>query len=217
MLRRLHRGGAVRRVSVIVDNKPGGSGTIGSGAGRSCCARRLYPALRHVGHAHHRRVTHLQVALRRAARLPAGHQRRLRDLGDRRQRRAPRAQPRRADRLGTRPPASSTTLHRESSSANHLDTEVFASSADLRLTHVPYRGSTDGYRALLADDGQLMFGAITSALPYVRAGRLRALAVLSDRNARLSCRKFRLSPRQGSTASTCASGWGWWLRQGPLR
>jgi len=70
-------------------------------------------------------------------------------------------------------------------SANHLDTEVFALSADVRLTHVPYRGSADGYRALLADDVQLMFGAITSALPYVHAGRLRALAVLSDRRSPL--------------------------------
>lgn len=64
-------------------------------------------------------------------------------------------------------------------SANHLDTEVFSAIADVRLTHVPYRGTADGYRALLADDVQVMFGAVTSALPYIRSGKVRALAVLT--------------------------------------
>jgi tripartite-type tricarboxylate transporter receptor subunit TctC len=65
-------------------------------------------------------------------------------------------------------------------SANHLDTEVFSAIADVRLTHVPYRGTADGYRALLADEVQVMFGAVTSALPYIRSGKLRALAVLTE-------------------------------------
>jgi len=65
-------------------------------------------------------------------------------------------------------------------SANHVDTEVFAAVAGISLTHVPYRGTADGYRALIADEVQVMFGAVTSALPYVRSGKLRALAVLTD-------------------------------------
>ena len=70
-------------------------------------------------------------------------------------------------------------------SANHLDTEVFAALAGIRLTHIPYKGTADGYRALLADEVQLMFGAVTSAQPYVRAGKLRALAVLTERRSPL--------------------------------
>jgi tripartite-type tricarboxylate transporter receptor subunit TctC len=70
-------------------------------------------------------------------------------------------------------------------SANHLDTEVFAALAGIRLTHVPYRGTADGYRALLADEVQVMFGAVTSAQRYVRSGKLRALAVLTDRRSPL--------------------------------
>jgi tripartite-type tricarboxylate transporter receptor subunit TctC len=70
-------------------------------------------------------------------------------------------------------------------SANHVDTEVFAALADIKLTHVPYRGTADGYRALLQDEVQLMFGAITSALPYIEAGKVRPLAVLVDRRSPL--------------------------------
>ena len=65
-------------------------------------------------------------------------------------------------------------------SANHLDTEVFSAIAGVRLTHVPYRGTADGYRALLADEVQVMIGAVTSALPHIRSGKLRALAVLTE-------------------------------------
>jgi tripartite-type tricarboxylate transporter receptor subunit TctC len=70
-------------------------------------------------------------------------------------------------------------------SANHLDTEVFAALSGIRLTHVPYRGTAEGYRALLNDEVQLMFGAITSALPYIEAGKLRPLVVLVDRRSPL--------------------------------
>ena len=70
-------------------------------------------------------------------------------------------------------------------SANHVDCEAFAALAGIELVHVPYRGTADGYRALLNNEVQVMFGAITSALPHVRAGRLRALAVLVDRRSPL--------------------------------
>lgn len=70
-------------------------------------------------------------------------------------------------------------------SANHIDTEALLTLTGLRLVHVPYRGTADGYRALLADEVQVMVGAITSALPHVQSGRLRALAVLTDRRSPL--------------------------------
>jgi tripartite-type tricarboxylate transporter receptor subunit TctC len=64
-------------------------------------------------------------------------------------------------------------------SANHIDTEVFMDVAGLQLVHVPYRGTADGYRALAADEVQVMFGAVTSALPAITAGKARPLAVLT--------------------------------------
>ena len=68
-------------------------------------------------------------------------------------------------------------------SANHVDTEVFRAVAGIPLIHVPYRGTADGYRALLADEVQLMFGAVTSALPHLQAGSVRALAVLTEQRS----------------------------------
>jgi len=65
-------------------------------------------------------------------------------------------------------------------SANHMDTEVFGDAAGLNLVHIPYRGSAEGYRALAADEVQVMFGAVTSALPAINAGKARPLAVLTD-------------------------------------
>jgi tripartite-type tricarboxylate transporter receptor subunit TctC len=70
-------------------------------------------------------------------------------------------------------------------SANHLDTEVFAAIAGIKLVHIPYRGTADGYRALIAGDVQLMIGAITSALPHVSSGKVRVLAVMTDRRSPL--------------------------------
>jgi tripartite-type tricarboxylate transporter receptor subunit TctC len=70
-------------------------------------------------------------------------------------------------------------------SANHIDTEVLAALAGMDLVHIPYRGTADGYRALLANEVQVMVGAMTSALPYIQDGRLRALAVLVDRRSPL--------------------------------
>jgi tripartite-type tricarboxylate transporter receptor subunit TctC len=64
-------------------------------------------------------------------------------------------------------------------SANHVDTEVFMDVAGLHLVHVPYRGTADGYRALASDEVQVMFGAVTSALPAIYAGKARPLAVLT--------------------------------------
>jgi tripartite-type tricarboxylate transporter receptor subunit TctC len=77
-------------------------------------------------------------------------------------------------------------LHYASSgvgSANHVDTEVFAALAGISLAHVPYRGTADGYRALLAGEVQVMFGAVTSALPHLQSGKLRALAVLTQQRS----------------------------------
>jgi len=65
-------------------------------------------------------------------------------------------------------------------SANHMDTEVFGDAAGLKLVHIPYRGTAEGYRALAADEVQVMFGAVTSALPAINAGKARPLAVLTD-------------------------------------
>ena len=59
----------------------------------------------------------------------------------------------------------------------HLAGELFKSITGLDLVHVPYRGSTPAVTALLAGQVQLMFDVTPTAVPQIRAGKLRALAV----------------------------------------
>ncbi len=59
----------------------------------------------------------------------------------------------------------------------HLAAEMYAAQAGLRLTHVPFQGSSRALVSVLAGDTPLMVDTIGSALPYIRDGRLRALGV----------------------------------------
>ncbi len=64
-----------------------------------------------------------------------------------------------------------------SGSLPHLITEWFLSKANLKITHVPYRGSAQALPDLIAGRTQMMIDIIVSALPLVEGGKLRALAV----------------------------------------
>jgi tripartite-type tricarboxylate transporter receptor subunit TctC len=62
-------------------------------------------------------------------------------------------------------------------SAQHLAVEWFKMLTGVRLTHVPYRGTAPAIADLLAGHIQLMFDNAANALPQVREGKLRALAI----------------------------------------
>jgi len=59
---------------------------------------------------------------------------------------------------------------------NHLTGELFNARAGINMLHVPYKGGGQAISALLAGDVQVAFASSALSLPYVRAGRLRALA-----------------------------------------
>lgn len=61
--------------------------------------------------------------------------------------------------------------------APHLAGELFALRAGIEMTHVPYKGSAPSVTALVADEVQVSFGAMSAFDGMVRQGRLRALAV----------------------------------------
>ncbi len=61
----------------------------------------------------------------------------------------------------------------------HLVGELFKSVAGMNITHIPYRGSGPAAIAVLSGEAQMLFGSITSAMAYVRNGRLAAIAVTS--------------------------------------
>jgi tripartite-type tricarboxylate transporter receptor subunit TctC len=59
----------------------------------------------------------------------------------------------------------------------HLATEFFKLTADVNLTHVPYKGTGPAVSDLLGGHIQVMFAASAPVMPHVRSAKLRALAV----------------------------------------
>jgi tripartite-type tricarboxylate transporter receptor subunit TctC len=65
-----------------------------------------------------------------------------------------------------------------------LTTEMFKTAAGgLKITQVPYKGTAPGLAALLAGEVDIMFDNLGVTVPQIRAGRLRALAVASEKRA----------------------------------
>ena len=63
-------------------------------------------------------------------------------------------------------------------SAPHLAAEMFNSMAGVKTTHVPYKGSAPGMIDLMAGHIQIGYDSMVQSMPYVRAGKLRAISVL---------------------------------------
>jgi len=70
-------------------------------------------------------------------------------------------------------------------SSSHLDTEQLAALTDMKLVHIPYRGSAQTVAALIANEVQVLIASVTAAQAAVASGQVRALAVLSDRRSPL--------------------------------
>src|SRR5215475_7893155 len=62
-------------------------------------------------------------------------------------------------------------------SGNHVAGELFKMMTGVNLVHVPYRGAGPALVDLLGGQVQVMFASMSSSIEYVRAGKLRALAV----------------------------------------
>jgi tripartite-type tricarboxylate transporter receptor subunit TctC len=61
--------------------------------------------------------------------------------------------------------------------AEHVSGELFKMMAGVNLLHVPYRGAAAALTDLMGAQVQVMFATMPAAIQYVRAGKLRALAV----------------------------------------
>jgi len=59
----------------------------------------------------------------------------------------------------------------------HLSGELFRMAAGIEMVHVPYRNTPAALTALMAGEVHVIFDALPSALPHIRAGSLRALGV----------------------------------------
>jgi tripartite-type tricarboxylate transporter receptor subunit TctC len=67
----------------------------------------------------------------------------------------------------------------------HLAGELFKSTAGINIVHVPYKGAGPGMTALLANEIDMMFNGVAPAVPHVKSGRLRVLAVSSAKRSTL--------------------------------
>lgn len=64
-------------------------------------------------------------------------------------------------------------------STGYLLCEIFQQETGIDMLHVPYRGSEPAYVDVAGGRVDLMFSALPSAMPYLRAGKLRGVAVMS--------------------------------------
>lgn len=62
-------------------------------------------------------------------------------------------------------------------SAHHLNMQLFSSMTGIKPTHVAYRGSVPALNDVVAGHVKMMFSDMASALPLIRAGKVRALGV----------------------------------------
>ena len=80
-------------------------------------------------------------------------------------------------------------------SSTHMASVLFCKLAGVDMVHVPYKGSGPAVADLIAGQIQLRFSSIPPALPHVKSGRLRALAVSS-------AKRFSLLPELPAVAET---------------
>lgn len=64
-------------------------------------------------------------------------------------------------------------------SANHIAIEMLKQAAGISLTHVPYRSGAPSIAALIGGETDFNFSGAVTALPHVRSGKVRGLAVTS--------------------------------------
>mgnify|MGYP001583962904 FL=1 len=66
---------------------------------------------------------------------------------------------------------------------NHLAGALFATMANIRMVHIPYKGGGPAAIALMSGEITVILGEPASVVPHIKSGKLRAIAVTSGRRA----------------------------------
>ena len=69
-------------------------------------------------------------------------------------------------------------------STQHLAGEAFAHELGLKMTHVPYKGSSQALGDLIGGQIQMIFDTTSSAMGHIKGGKVRPLAVMSPKRSR---------------------------------
>jgi tripartite-type tricarboxylate transporter receptor subunit TctC len=72
-----------------------------------------------------------------------------------------------------------------SGSSNHLAIELLIRQADLKLLHVPYKGSGPALTDLLGSQVESMMDQLTASIGHIREGRIKAIAISSKKRSPL--------------------------------
>ncbi|GAO21152.1 twin-arginine translocation pathway signal [Alicycliphilus sp. B1] len=68
----------------------------------------------------------------------------------------------------------------------HLNAAAFSAQAGIEMTHVPYKGTAQSITDLATGQVHVLFDSIPTGMPHVKSGRLRALAVTSEKRSALA-------------------------------
>lgn len=68
-------------------------------------------------------------------------------------------------------------------STQHIAGVAFSQAAGVELVHIPYKGSSQAHVDILSGEVQMMFDTTSSAMPHIKSGRFRALAVTSPQRS----------------------------------
>ena len=68
-------------------------------------------------------------------------------------------------------------------SAPHLAGEMLSLSTGMKMVHIPFKGGAPALTEVIAGRVQLLFSTVTQALPFIKGGKLKALAVSSRKRA----------------------------------
>ena len=66
-------------------------------------------------------------------------------------------------------------------SVHHLASEMLRQATGVEMTHVPYKGGSTAYTAMLGGEIDAMFDSMPAPLPHIKAGKIRALAVTGSK------------------------------------
>lgn len=68
-------------------------------------------------------------------------------------------------------------------STQHIAGEAFSQVAGVKMVHVPYKGSSQAHIDILAGEVEMMFDTTSSAMPHIKSGRFKPLAIMSPQRS----------------------------------
>jgi tripartite-type tricarboxylate transporter receptor subunit TctC len=94
-------------------------------------------------------------------------------------------------------------------SSSHLTTELLLRAGRFEMTHVPYKGLGPAVTALLGNQVQVLLVGMPNVMPHIRAGRLRALAVSTEKRSPFAPDVPTIA-EAGVAGYASANWWGLW-------